>query len=100
MSIDARVQSVVVHRDGSGELHLVDRPVPADQRRFPGEAGIAGQAVLYFKTAPPDVSKLQGQNIWGGSNDIMLNEVKIGDREGYTAVRFVVDSIAKAMGEK
>jgi hypothetical protein len=30
----------------------------------------------------------------------MLNEVKIGEREGYTAVRFVVDSIAKAMGGK
>lgn len=90
MSIDARVQEVVLNQDGSGELRLRDRPPTPGMA---GSAGIAGQMVLFFPAAPPDVKTLEGKDIWGGADQLLLGERKIADRTGYTAIRFVVPSI-------
>ncbi len=90
MSIDARVAKVVLHSDGSGELRLEDRP-PAPGR--PGTSGIAGQAALFFQEAPPDVRELEGKDVWGGADTLLLGETLIADRTGYTGIRFVVPSI-------
>lgn len=91
MSIDARVQQVVVHHNGSGELRLIDRP--AKPKESSQRAGIAGQSVLFFDSAPADIGLLQGRDIWGGANGIMLGDVKIAEREGYTKVHFIVSSV-------
>jgi hypothetical protein len=61
MSIDATVEKVIVKEDGSGEVHLKDRL-----------GGIAGQSILLFKEASEEVTALNGLNIWGGSNNVML----------------------------
>jgi hypothetical protein len=97
MSIDARVDDVTVHASGAGELRLKDRP--GRPGRGPQDAGIAGQTVLFFDRCPPDVWKLEGKDIWGGANNIMLGDVEIAEREGYTKIRFVVDSISAVLGK-
>jgi hypothetical protein len=97
MSIDARVDDVTVHASGAGELRLKDRP--GRPGRGPQDGGIAGQTVLFFDRCPPDVWKLGGKDIWGGSDTIMLGDVKIAEREGYTKIKFVVPFIAGALGE-
>ena len=81
MSIDARVRYVHVHEDGSGELHLEDRPG--------NPPGIAGQRVLAYVEAPEEVTALNGLDIWGGSDGIMLGEVEIAKRRSYTWIEFV-----------
>jgi hypothetical protein len=53
--------------------------------------------VLFFDNCPPDVWKLEGKDIWGGANNIMLGDVEIAEREGYTKIRFVVDSISAVL---
>lgn len=98
VSIDARVDDVTVHASGAGELRLRDRP--GKPGRGPEESGIAGQTLLFFDSCPPDVWNLAGRDIWGSDHSIMLGEVKIAEREGYTRIRFVVSSIAEALGEK
>ncbi len=85
MSIDARVQSVVLNEDGSGDLILVDRP--ARPRQTPG---IAGQRSLAFDSAPDEVTALTGMDIWGGANSIMLGDCEIARRVGYTSITFCV----------
>lgn len=97
MSIDARVDDVTVHASGAGELRLKDRP--GKPGRGPEGSGIAGQTVLFFDSSPPDVWKLAGQEVWGGANDVMLGDVRIAEREGYTKIKFVVPSVAGALGE-
>jgi hypothetical protein len=97
MSIDARVDDVIVHAGGAGELRLKNRPGRPD--RGPQDAGIAGQTVLFFDNSPPDVWQLGGKDIWGGDNMIMLGETQIAEREGYTKIRFVVDSISAVLGK-
>lgn len=83
MSIDARVNTVIVNEDGSGRLELVDRPAN------PGSVpGISGQRSLGFETAPEEVTALNGRDIWGGANSIMLGDVEIAERVGYTRVKF------------
>ena len=83
MSIDARVETVVINEDGSGELRLVDRPAR------PGKsAGIAGQRALRFAAAPEEVTALNGCDVWGGSGFLMLGDVQIAEREGYTRIVF------------
>ncbi len=39
------------------------------------------------------MTALNGRQIWGGANSIILGrEKKIADRIGYTRIRFVIDS--------
>lgn len=83
MSIDAKVETVIHNEDGSGELRLIDRPARKD-----GVPGIAGQRVLCYVTAPQEVTALNGLNIWGGSGSIMLGDVEIARRDGYTRIVF------------
>ncbi len=90
MSIDARVQTVIINEDGSGYLKLIDRPVKR------GNLGIAGQAKLIFARAPEEVTALNGCDIWGGDSSIMLGDEKIGFREGWTGIRFVEPETFKA----
>lgn len=91
MSIDARVDNVVVRFDGSGYLGLVDRP-PAR----PGETpGIAGQTTLYFDKSPTAVWRLKDKNIWGCSSSLMLVETEIAKREGYGKIIFASEAVLK-----
>lgn len=82
MSIDARVKTVIHNEDGSGRLELIDRPVER------GTPGIAGQRSLHFSSAPQEVTALNGLDIWGGANSIMLGDVEIAERWGYTRIKF------------
>ncbi len=86
MSIDAKVQKVEVELDDSGVLHLVDRPPD----------GCAGQPRLYFDSCPKNTYKLEGLNIWGGSDSIMLGSKEIATRKGYTSIIFHKDDILDA----
>lgn len=86
MSIDAKVDQVQVSEDGSGVLHLVDRPA-----RRGGVPGIRGQSRLTFKTSPAEVEKLKGKLIWGNDQIIMLADSTIASRTTYTSIRFVPD---------
>jgi len=79
MSIDAKVETVYIDEDGGGYLDLIDRP----------NGGIAGQKKLYFDMAPEEVTGLNGLNIWGGSGFIMLGDIQIANRIGYTKIEFV-----------
>ena len=83
MSIDARVKEVVLNDDGSGWLRLVDRPPRPGQN-----PGIAGQSVLRFDRAPGEVTALGGLDVWGGADSLMLGEVQIARRMGYTGLAF------------
>ena len=78
MSIDANVAYVETKEDGSGILHLCDR-IPNGSR---------GQSRLYFETAPFEVTALNGLPVWGGDSQLMLGEIKIADRVGYTRISF------------
>jgi hypothetical protein len=78
MSIDANVAYVSLNEDGSGTLHLCDR-VPEGSR---------GQSRLHFDTAPYEVTALNGLPAWGGDSQILLGEIKIADRIGYTRISF------------
>jgi hypothetical protein len=92
MSIDAKIESVRVYEDGTGELRLVDRP-----KRRPGDTpGIAGQGALHFNRAPEEVTALNGANIWGGASSIMLGDREIARRQGYTRIVFADDEAFKA----
>ena len=82
MSIDARVKEVFMGSDG-GYLRLEDRPNHAG-----GVPGIAGQSVLRFDAAPDGLLALVGLDVWGGSGEIMLGDVKIASRIGYTRIKF------------
>ena len=83
MSIDAQVRTMILNEDGSGRLDLIDRPA-----RRGGVPGIAGQRSLDFSSAPHEATALNGLNIWGGSNSIMLGDVEIAERYGYTRIKF------------
>ncbi len=83
MSIDARVETVLLNEDGSGKLKLTDRPA-----KHGANPGIAGQRSLHFDKAPEEVTALNGRDIWGGSDTIMLGDVEIAKREGYTGIVF------------
>ncbi len=85
MSIDARVDWVKINEDGSGELVLKDRPAIGQG----GSPGIAGQKSLRFEQAPEEVTALNGMDIWGNSKNIMLGDVEIATRIGYTQIAFV-----------
>lgn len=80
MSIDARIEKVIVNEDGSGELLLIDRPA----KPYPG---CRGQNRLRFDSAPEEVTAISGADIWGGAG-IMLGDVEIARREGYTRLKF------------
>lgn len=82
MSIDARVETVFINEDGSGRLALIDRPVES------GTPGIKGQASLGFETAPEEVTALNGLDVWGSANSLMLGDVEIAERLGYTRIKF------------
>jgi hypothetical protein len=87
MSIDARVKEVVLNEDGSGELVLVDRP-----KRRPGDVdGCRGQSSLRFDRSPPAVKSLEGADVWGGSESLILGDRVIATRRGYTRIEFVSD---------
>ena len=92
MSIDARVDCVYHNEDGSGRLALVNRP----ERHGWRPAGIAGQKSLSYKSAPHTVTSLNGCDIWGSAETIMLGDSKIADRVGYTGIEFVDDEAFKS----
>jgi hypothetical protein len=48
---------------------------------------------LFFDKAPEDVGSLEGKEIWGGDNIIMLGKQRIARRDGYTGIVFVVDRL-------
>lgn len=54
----------------------------------PGNHGGKGQSVLRFKTAPEEVTALNGLDVWGGSGAILLGDTEIAKRVGYTEVVF------------
>lgn len=81
MAIDASVAYVQCNEDGSGVLHLVDRG-GNDQH-------ISGQPRLRFDKAPDEVTALNGLDVWGGSNTLMLGDRQIATREGYTRISFI-----------
>lgn len=102
MSIDARIRQVKVYPDGSGELLLEDRP---DREMF---AGPAGQPVLRWAVLPANqfdinpvhwgtgaalVQSLNGCDIWGGDNKIMLGKKEIAQRQGYTQLVWVAAAL-------
>ena len=78
MAIDANVAYVELQEDGSGTLHLCDR-VPNGSR---------GQSRLHFNTAPYEVTALNGLPIWGGASNILLGDIEIAKRAGYTHISF------------
>jgi hypothetical protein len=78
MAIDANVAYVETKEDGSGALHLCDR-IPNGSR---------GQSRLYFDTAPYEVTALNGLSIWGGAGEVMLGDLEIAKRDGYTHISF------------
>ena len=78
MAINAIVESVHHNEDGSGCLNL-----SGEER---------GQNRLYFDKAPEDVTCLNGRQIWGGADSILVGETKIANRIGYTQIEFVIDS--------
>jgi hypothetical protein len=78
MAIDANVAYVELKEDGSGTLHLCDR-VPNGSR---------GQSRLHFAEAPYEVTALNGLAIWGGASSVMLGDIEIAKREGYTRISF------------
>lgn len=89
MSIDAMIEKVTINKGGDGHLDLIDRP--GDR------PGIRGQPALYFEGATPEVKKLSGKCIWGGSSTIMLGDVQIARREGYGRIIFDEDGLMKAL---
>ena len=91
MNIDARVRAVIHNEDGSGRLELDDRPGQPS-----GMPGIKGQRSLRYDTAPEEVTALNGLDIWGGANSIMLGDMKIAERVGYTGIKFCDSKTFKA----
>jgi hypothetical protein len=85
MSIDARVETVIIDENGGGRLKLIDRPA----RSAGDNDGIAGQNYLSFDSAPEEVTALNGLDIWGGDSQIMLGDSEIAKREGYGGLAFV-----------
>ena len=83
MSIDARVRAVYLHENGGGSLELEDRPaIPG------GVPGIAGQDRLSFDSCPEEVTALNGREVWGNDARLMLGDVEIAKRVGYTRIEF------------
>jgi hypothetical protein len=82
VSIDARVRAVYLHENGGGTLELEDR------LSGPSDAGIRGQARLSFDAAPEEVTALNGRDVWGGSESLMLGDVEIARRVGYMRIAF------------
>jgi len=80
MSIDATVRAVILNENGGGRLELTgpDR----------------GQSVLTFDADSDfeEVTALNGCHIWGSSSSIMMGEVEIAKRIGYTQIKFCIDS--------
>lgn len=85
MSINAIV-TVHIHEDGTGRLAL--------------EGEERGQPVLYFQTAPEDVTALNGRQVWGGADMLLYRQAKIAERVGYTGIRFVVPSLGRVIAEE
>lgn len=81
MSINAIVESVRQNEDGSGTLVL-----SGEER---------GQPALDFDSAPHDVTGLNGRQIWGGSESILVGEQEIARRIGYTKIAFTVPDFSK-----
>lgn len=94
MAIDARIKSVRLTSAGEIYLKLEDRP-----KREGQNAGIAGQTSLictYEKEF--NFHRLVGCDIWGSSETIILGDIKIGKRIGYTGLRFL-SNVEKAIDE-
>lgn len=96
MSIDARVQTVHHNEDGSGYLKLIDRP----KARPDDHPGCRGQNELHYQVAPYEVTALNGLDIWGGSGFIMLGDIEIAKRRGYSRIEFCDDETFKRAVKK
>lgn len=77
MSIDAKIELVTYEQDGTVRLHLG----PRTKRDGPG------QPVLTVLNPKPRMEVLEGMDIWGNANVIMLGDTHWADRESYTTIR-------------
>jgi len=84
MSIDAIVIGIRFYENGGGKILLADRPPKKKGEQF----GCAGQDSLEYTDAPEEVSAINGCEIWGGSDTVMLGEFQIAKRIGYTKIVF------------
>lgn len=76
MSIDANVVGIVLTHTGAARLTLEQ----SDPSRC------AGQQVLTVDYPPPNVGVLLGRHVWGGDSQLMVGEIEVGRRRGYTGV--------------
>lgn len=84
MSIDGQVETVYIHEDGSGRLHVVDRP-----GRLGTISDPVGHQTLRFDFAPEEVTALNGLAVWGNAHFLFLGKRKIADRDGCVRIIFV-----------
>jgi hypothetical protein len=75
MLTDAKVKTVIINEDGSGELKLINQPT-------------GSPSVLHFDSAPEEVTSLNGKEICIGSESILFCELKFADRIEYTKIEF------------
>lgn len=55
---------------------------------------------MRFQTAPEEVTALNGLDVWGGSDSLMLGDTEIARRMGYTRIEFhPADRFKQAVGE-
>lgn len=82
MSIDAVVKTVIINENGSG--HLILEELDKHHNVFNRTSNF-----LNFDKAPEEVTALNGLRIWCGQSIIMLGDIKIAARKGYTnAIEF------------
>ena len=91
MSIDAVVKTVIMNENGSG--HLIFEALTIGKP--PGSFDKA-PSFLDFDKAPAEVTALNGLKVWCGPSIVMLGDIKIAVRKGYTnAIEFCPDEVFK-----
>lgn len=84
MSIEAIVDQVYHGENGNGRM-ILKPPTNGDN---------PGQTELHWDSdGPHDVTALNGCLIWGGASSIMLGEIEIAKRDGYTKIVWTVKEI-------
>jgi len=88
MSIDARIVGVRI-TDKACCLILE----PRDKRT------LAGQPIFEIVNPPPDYKTLEvliGECVWGGAGELMIGEIKIATRIGYSKIELIsIDFLKK-----
>jgi len=83
MSIDATVMGMAQLADGTMRLTLEQ----------PDGSRCAGRGTLTVVDPPSNLAILIGRAVWGGDESLMCGEIKIGKRDGYSAVRISYDAL-------